>query len=95
MLMDTRSKSIYDQLSVLCMGYSWTNLIVICSVTVRCGPQLPELIVANDHCLLFIFLGLYYFLIGKPEGTHPHGRPKIRWEDNIIRDLKEVDYEGD
>ena len=23
------------------------------------------------------------------------GRPKIRCEDNIIRDLKEVDYEGD
>ena len=23
------------------------------------------------------------------------GRPKIRWEDNIIWDLKKVDYEGD
>ena len=34
-------------------------------------------------------------LIGKPEGTRPHGRPKIRWEDNIIRDLKQVDYEDD
>ena len=22
------------------------------------------------------------------------GRPKIRWEDNIIRDLEEIDYEG-
>ena len=34
-------------------------------------------------------------LLGKPERTRPRGRPKIRWEDNIIRDLKEVDYEGD
>ena len=34
-------------------------------------------------------------LLGKPEGTRPRSRPKIRWEDNIIRDLKEVDYEGD
>ena len=34
-------------------------------------------------------------LIGKPEGTRPRGRPKIRWEDNIIRDLKKVDCEGD
>ena len=25
----------------------------------------------------------------------PCGRPKIRWEDNIIMDLKEIDYEGD
>ena len=24
-----------------------------------------------------------------------HGRPKIRWVDNIIKDLKEVDYKGD
>ena len=34
-------------------------------------------------------------LLGKPEGTRPRGRPKIRWEDNIIRDLKEVDCECD
>ena len=34
-------------------------------------------------------------LLGKPEGTSPRGRPKIRWEDNIIRDSKQVDYEGD
>ena len=35
------------------------------------------------------------FLLGKPEGKGPHGRLKIRWEDNINRDLKEIDYEGD
>ena len=34
-------------------------------------------------------------LIGKPEGIRPRGRPNIRWENNIIRDLKEVDYESD
>ena len=34
-------------------------------------------------------------LLGKPEGMHPRDRPEFRWEDNIIRDLKEVDYEGD
>ena len=33
-------------------------------------------------------------LLRKPEGKRPRGRPKIRWEDNIVRDLKEVDYEG-
>ena len=33
-------------------------------------------------------------LLGNPEGTRPRGKPKIRWENNIIRDLKEVDYEG-
>ena len=34
-------------------------------------------------------------LIGIPERTHPYGRPKIRREDNIVMNLKEVDYEGD
>ena len=34
-------------------------------------------------------------LLGKPEGKRPRGRPKIRWEDNIIWDLKEVNYEHD
>ena len=33
--------------------------------------------------------------LGKPEETCPHGMPNIRWEDNIIRDLKDVAYEGD
>ena len=35
------------------------------------------------------------FLVGKSEGTRPRGRSKIRWEDYIIKDLKEVDYESD
>ena len=34
-------------------------------------------------------------VLGKPEGTRPRGRSKIRLEENIIRDLKEVDYEED
>ena len=37
----------------------------------------------------------YKILLGKPEGMRPCDKPKIRWEENIIRDLKEVDYVGD
>ena len=33
------------------------------------------------------------FLLEKSEGKCPCGRLKIRWKDNTIRDLKEVDYE--
>ena len=33
-------------------------------------------------------------LLGKLKGKCPHGKPKIRREDNFIWDLKEVDYEG-
>jgi hypothetical protein len=30
------------------------------------------------------------FLVGKPEGKRPYGRPKRRWEDNIKMNLQEV-----
>jgi hypothetical protein len=31
-------------------------------------------------------------LVEKPEGRKPFGRPKRRWEDNIILDLREVEW---
>jgi hypothetical protein len=34
--------------------------------------------------------GVHRFLLGKPEGKRPLGRPIRRWEDNIKRDLQEV-----
>jgi hypothetical protein len=34
--------------------------------------------------------GVHRFLVGKPEGMRPLGRPRLRWEDNIKRDLQEV-----
>jgi hypothetical protein len=30
------------------------------------------------------------FLVGKPEGKRPLGRPRRRWEDNVRMDLQEV-----
>ena len=33
---------------------------------------------------------VYRFLVGKPEGRRPLGRPKPRWVDNIRMDLQEV-----
>jgi hypothetical protein len=32
--------------------------------------------------------GAYNFLVGKPEGRRPLGRPRRRWEDNIKMDLR-------
>jgi hypothetical protein len=32
----------------------------------------------------------YRFLVGKPEGKRPLGRPRRRWVDNIRMDLVEV-----
>jgi hypothetical protein len=34
------------------------------------------------------------FLVGKPQESSPHGRPKHRWEDNIKMDLQDVKCES-
>jgi hypothetical protein len=38
--------------------------------------------------------GVHRFLMGKPEGKRPMGRPRHRWEDNIKLDLQEVGCGG-
>jgi len=38
--------------------------------------------------------GIYWVLVGKPEGKKPLGRPRRRWEDNIKMDLQEVGCGG-
>ena len=38
--------------------------------------------------------GVHRFLVGKPEGKRPLGRPRRRWEDNIKMDLREVEGGG-
>jgi hypothetical protein len=35
---------------------------------------------------------LYRFLMGKPEGRRPLGRPRRKWLDNIMIDLVEVGW---
>ena len=34
--------------------------------------------------------GAYRFLVGKPEGKRPLGRPRHKWVENIRMDLQEV-----
>jgi len=36
--------------------------------------------------------GVYWVLVGKPEGERPLGRPRRRWENNIKMDLQEVEW---
>jgi hypothetical protein len=36
----------------------------------------------------------YRILVGKPEGKRPLGRPRRRWVDNIITDLREIGWDG-
>ena len=38
--------------------------------------------------------GVYRFLVGKPEGKRPLGRPRRRWENNMKMDLQEVGCGG-
>jgi hypothetical protein len=35
---------------------------------------------------------LYKVLVGAPEGKSPFGRPRRRWEDGIIMDLRETGW---
>jgi len=37
---------------------------------------------------------VYRILVGKPRGKRPLGRPRRRWEDNIMMDLQEVGCGG-
>jgi hypothetical protein len=37
---------------------------------------------------------VYRVFVGKPEVTRPLGRPRRRWEDNILVDLQEVGSGG-
>ena len=34
--------------------------------------------------------GAYRVLVGKPEEMRPLGRPRLKWEDNIKTDLREL-----
>jgi len=38
--------------------------------------------------------GVFWVLVGKPEGKRPLGRPRHTWEDNIKMDLQEVGCGG-
>jgi len=37
---------------------------------------------------------VYRVTVGKPEGKKQFGRPRRRWEDNIMMDLQEVECGG-
>jgi len=39
--------------------------------------------------------GVRKILEGKPEGKRPVGRSRMKWENNINHDLREVDYRGE
>ena len=38
---------------------------------------------------------MHRVIVGKPKGKRPLGRPRRRWEDNIMMDLQEVGGGGD
>ncbi|PSN49061.1 hypothetical protein C0J52_10597 [Blattella germanica] len=39
--------------------------------------------------------GMTRILEGKPEGKLPLGTPRMKWENNLNHDLREVHYTGD
>jgi hypothetical protein len=49
---------------------------------------------AGQVALMVERRGVYWLLVGKPEGKRPLGIPIIIWEDNIKMDLQEVGCAG-
>jgi hypothetical protein len=37
---------------------------------------------------------VYRVFVGRPEGKKPLGRPRLRWEDNIKMDFREMGING-
>jgi hypothetical protein len=38
--------------------------------------------------------GVYRVSVGRPDGQRPLGRPRLRWEDDIKMDLREIGIDG-
>jgi hypothetical protein len=65
--------------------YSSQNIIqVIKSIRMRWGWHVAHM--GNSR-------GAHRFLVGKPKGRSPLGRPRCRWKVNITMDLREVEWE--
>jgi hypothetical protein len=45
---------------------------------------------AENETHMGVRRGVHRFIVGKPEGKRPLGRPRRRWDDNIMTDLQEV-----
>jgi hypothetical protein len=64
--------------------YSSPNIIgVIKSRRMRWAGHVARMDEGRGACRVFV---------GRPEGRRPLGRPRRRWEDNIIMDLQEVGF---
>jgi hypothetical protein len=58
-----------------------------------------KLLLPRYFSYLFLFVarmgevrGAYNILVGRSEGRRPLGRPRRRWEDNIMMDLREIGF---
>jgi len=67
---------------------------VHCSPNVFRVVKLGRMIWAGHVARMGEMRGVYRVLVGKPEGKRSLGRPRRRWEDNIMMDLQEVGCGG-
>jgi len=64
-----------------------------------CSPNIVRVIKSRrmrwaGHVARMGGRGVYRVLMGKPEGKGPLGKPRRRWENNIMMDLQEVECGG-
>jgi len=54
------------------------------------GDEMKRGEIGGEYSTHEIHKTCYKILVGNPEGKRPLGKPRSRWEDNIIIDLKEM-----
>jgi len=58
------------------------------------GDQIKKNEIGRAYSMYRGKVSVYRVLVGKPEGKRPLGRPRCKWEYNIIMDLQEVECGG-
>jgi len=58
--------------------------------------EATETLLLFSHIMdwFFVYMTLFGYTDYLAEGKSPLGRPRLRWEDNIKTDLKEIGYES-
>jgi hypothetical protein len=56
------------------------------------GDILFNFFLSDLKFYVFLVIGAYRVLVGKPEGRRPLGRSRYRWEDNIRMDVRDFGW---
>jgi len=86
--------SVYSVQHQVLTTFLLKELCIICIITyitlIARNSIIAQMILTGHVARMGEERGVYRFLLGKPEGKRPLGRPRCKWVDNIRTDLQEV-----